>query len=106
MKINGEAIYGSRCIAPYKEGQVVFTQKAGAVYAIYLTNQEGEGLTERVTFKTLKPAPKSKIQLLGARKSLAWATAADGTTTIEIPTAIRQSPPCRHAFVFEFTLAQ
>jgi alpha-L-fucosidase len=106
MKINGEAIYGSRYLAPYKEGPLVFTRKEGAVYAIYLTNQEGEGLPERVTFTTLKPAPKSKIQLLGARKSLAWATAADGTTTIEIPDAIRQSPPCRHAFVFKFTLAQ
>ena len=106
MKINGEAIYGSRCIAPYKEGQVVFTQKGGAVYAIYLTNQEGEGLPERVTFTSLKPARKSKIQLLGAKKPLAWASAVDGSTTIEISAALRQSPPCRHVFVFKFFLAQ
>jgi len=106
MKINGEAIYGSRYIAPYKEGQVVFTQKAGAVYAIYLTNQEGEGLPERVAFTSLKPAPKSKIHLLGVKKPLPWATDAQGVTTIEIPAVIRQSPPCRHAFAFKFTLAQ
>jgi alpha-L-fucosidase len=105
MKINGEAIYGSRCIAPYKEGQVVFTQKGRAVYAIYLTSQEGEGLPERVTFTALKPAPKSKIQLLGAKRPLTWNTAANGSTTIEIPAAIRQSPPCHHAFAFRFTLA-
>ena len=105
MKINGEAIYGSRCLAPYKEGQVDFTRKAGAVYAIYLTNQEGEGLPERVAFKALKPAPKSKIQLLGAKRPLAWTTDASGATLIQIPAAIRQSPPCRHAFVFKFTLA-
>ena len=106
MRINGEAIYGSRCIAPYKEGQVVFTRKEGAVYAICLTNQKKEDLPERVTFTALKPAPKSKLQLLGVRKPLAWTTAADGTTTIEIPTAIRQAPPCSHAFAFRFTQAQ
>jgi alpha-L-fucosidase len=106
MKISGEAIYGTRPIAPYKEGQVVFTRKAGAAYAIYLTNQEGEGLPERVAFAALKPAPNSKIQLLGTKKPLAWATDANGKTAIEIPEALRKTPPCQHAFAFKFTLAQ
>ncbi|MCL5099485.1 MAG: alpha-L-fucosidase, partial [Candidatus Omnitrophica bacterium] len=29
MKVNGEAIYGTRAIAPFKDGQVVFTTKNG-----------------------------------------------------------------------------
>ena len=42
MKVNGEAIYGTRPIAPYAEGKVRFTRaKDGTVYAIYLP-AEGE----------------------------------------------------------------
>ena len=40
MKVNGEAIYGTRPIAPYKDGQVVFTSKGQTVYAIYLTKND------------------------------------------------------------------
>src|SRR5208283_3794243 len=36
MKVNGEAIYATRPIAPYKEGNVSFTRKGGTVYAIYV----------------------------------------------------------------------
>jgi alpha-L-fucosidase len=103
LKVNGEAIYGTRPIAPYKEGQVVFTQKGPSVYALYLASREGEGLPERVVLSALKPVPGSKVYLLGTGKPLAWQTDASGRTTIEVPASARRSPPCPHAFVFKFT---
>jgi alpha-L-fucosidase len=105
LKVNGDAIYGTRPVAPYKEGPVVFTRKGRTVFAVFLTAGEGDGPPERVTLAALRPAPNSRVQLLGVRKPLAWQTAADGRTTIEVPAAVRKSPPCHHAFVFKFTPA-
>jgi alpha-L-fucosidase len=34
MRVNGEAIYGTRPVPPYKDGQTVFTRKGNRVYAI------------------------------------------------------------------------
>jgi hypothetical protein len=105
MKVNGEAIYATRPIAPYKEGQVVFTRKGDTVYAFCLIAQEGEPWPERVGFAGLKPAPHSKVHLLSTRKALSWQTDADGRTTVEIPAGVRKSPPGQHAFALQFTAA-
>ncbi len=74
MKVNSEAIYGTRPIAPYKEDPIVFTQKGRGVYAIYLAPQSGESLPATVSFKSLKPAPGSNVQLLGLDAPLKWRT--------------------------------
>ena len=105
MKVNSQAIYGTRPIAPYKDGQVVFTRKGATVFAIYLTAKEGDPLPSSVSFSALPPVAKSKVQLLGSRKSLNWQTDATGKTTITLPPALVKSPPCQHAFVFKLETA-
>lgn len=102
MKVNSEAIYGTRPIAPYKEGQVAFTKKNNTVYAIYLTNNEREGLSEKVSFSKLKPELGSKVYLLGFKQALEWETAKNGLTTVMVPTKAIKLPPCKHAYVFKF----
>ena len=106
LKINGEAIYGTRPIAPYKEGQIVFTQKGKFVYAIFLPEKDGDGLPGKILFSALQPKPGSKIKLLGSRKSLAWETMANGSTAVEIPRKLILSPPCQHAFSLRFEAIQ
>lgn len=106
LDVNGEAIYGTRAIAPYKDGRVVFTRKGATAYAIYLTAKEGEAMPERIPFGGLAPAPGSKLQLLGFPEGLAWETDAAGRTTVTLPASLVKSPPCRHAFAFKFTPAQ
>jgi alpha-L-fucosidase len=101
LKVNGEAIYGTRPIAPYKEGQVVFTSKGPTVYAIYLTKQDGEGLPEKISFSSRKVSPGSKVTLLGARRALQCSTDGQGQTSIVVPAVLRQSPPCEHAFALK-----
>ena len=102
MNVNGEAIYGTRPVAPYKEGDVAFTRKGKTVCAIYLTRNDGEGMPERISFASLKPAAGSKVRLLGAPKPLPWQTDAAGKTVVEIPASVRATPPCQHAFVLKF----
>ena len=105
MKINSEAIHGSRPIFPYKEGQVAFTHRGETVYATYLTKQEHDSIPERISFSGLKPVRDSKIHLLGVESPLLWRFDDTGKTIIELPASVRQSPPCRHAFVFKFKFA-
>jgi len=106
IHVNGEAIYGTRPIAPYKEGQVVFTRKDKNVYAIYLTEKEGDGLPYRVLFSGVKPKPDSEIYLLGFKQPMKWETLPNGTTMIEIPEVASKMPPCQNAFTFKFQLAE
>jgi alpha-L-fucosidase len=105
MRVNGEAIYGTRPIAPYKEGSVAFTCKGRTIHAIYLPEAEGGGLPERVVLTALRPAAGSTVRMLGVREPLAWSVDDQGRAVIDIPASVRQSPPCRHAFVFQFEKA-
>ena len=86
MNINGDAIYGTRSIAPYKYGKVCFTQKKdGSVYAIYLL-QEGESLPAVIRFAGITPAKKAEITLLGEKQSLSWKQSGDAVE-VKMPAA-------------------
>jgi alpha-L-fucosidase len=102
LKINGDAIYGTRPIAPYKDGEVVFTRKGKDAFAIYLPGKEGEGLPARISFHGLKPKPGSEIRLLSAGEPVSWQVGAGDQTVISIPETVRKAPGCDHAFVFKF----
>jgi alpha-L-fucosidase len=104
LKVNGDAIYGTRPVAPYKDDQVVYTQKGAKAFAIYLPEKEGDGLPDRVFLAGLEPKPGSEIHLLGFKPALPWKVLANGTTAILVPGKVRQSPPCQNAFAFEFQL--
>jgi alpha-L-fucosidase len=103
MKVNGEAIYGTRPIEPFKEADIVFTRRGKTAYAICLAKEENDGPPPRIRFASLKPAAGSQVRLLGLRQSLPWRTDA-GQTTIDVPLPAQRTPPCRHAFVFKFQL--
>ena len=104
MKVNGEAIYGTRAVAPYKNGQVVFTRKGHYVYAIYLTQNEGDPFPDQINFAGLKPKPGTPIHLLGLKKPLSWRTEPSGGTTIDLPSSVQKSPPCLHAIAVKFEM--
>lgn len=103
MDVNGEAIHGTRSIAPYKDGQIVFTRKGAKVFAVYLTEKKGDGLPDTIHFKAFRPKAGSEVRMLGVKSALKWQVAATGgETIIEIPEAVRKSPPCHHAFALVF----
>ncbi len=100
MKVNGDAIYATRPMAPYKEGNICFTQnKNGAVNAIYLAAEDETMLPKTIVLNGITPEAKAKITLLGAKGALKWKTG-KGVTTITIPEKLRKNPPCRHAWTF------
>ncbi len=73
MKVNSEAIYYSRPIAPYKEGKVCFTQlKDGTTYAIYLADENENSLPEKINLQNIVHQLNSKIELLGTNQNIKW----------------------------------
>ena len=105
LAVNGEAIYGTRAIAPYKEGRVCYTRKGNTVHAIYLC-QEGEDVPpKQIVLGKLQPAAGSKVRMLGVAEPLAWRAQGAGAV-IEVPAAVVAKPPCKHAFAVKFQLAK
>ena len=105
MRVNGEAIHGTRPVAPYKEGDVVFTRKGPAVHAITLLKNDGDPFPATLTLKSLRPVAGSEVRMLGVPEPLKWHTGAHSVTMIDVPPAVIAAPPCRHAFVVKFTAA-
>lgn len=100
MRVNGEAIYGTRPLAPYKEGPIAFTRKRETVYAIFLLPEDSSSFPAHVFLTGIPFVPRS-VEMLGAREPLEW-HARDWGFAVEIPLFVRESPPCDHAFTLRF----
>jgi alpha-L-fucosidase len=98
MEINGEAIYATQAVAPYKAGRVCVTQKKdGTLYAIYLADEGESRPPAEISFPALQPSEQAELVMLGTQTKLAWKKAGQGFR-VTIPTALRENPPCRYAW--------
>lgn len=103
MEVNGEAIHGTRAVAPYKEGKVALTRKGETVYAIYLAGEDDDRLPADITLSAIKPRAGSRVELLGSHETLAWQPANAGVT-ITIPQPVRDAINKRYAYVLKIRL--
>ena len=88
MQANGEAIYATRPVAPYRDGKVCFTRgKDGAVYAIYLLDQD-EAVPATIALKNIVPASGTSVRLLGYDTALKWQREGTGAR-VTVPEAVR-----------------
>lgn len=100
MKINNEAIYGTRPIEPYKEGNVCLTQKKdGTVYAICLVEKN---LPSKISLSSIQPEKNTKLTILGRNGALKWKPVGKGLE-VEIPESLQKNPPCDHAWVVKIS---
>ncbi len=97
MEVNGEAIYGTRALPPYKSGQVCLTKKGGAVYAVYLAGDGETAPPERVHVDGFAPVSGARVTMLGVDGDLEWELREEGFT-VTIPAAVREKPPCGDAW--------
>ena len=103
MQINGEAIYNSHPLQPYKEGKICFTQLNNKyVYAIYLAEENENVLPEKLNFKNFIPPSKNKIQLLGTDIKLVGIKK-ENNFIIEFPSNIRNAAPNKNAWTLKFS---
>ena len=100
MKINGEAIYNTHPVQPYKEGNVCFTQlQDGTTYAIYLLDEKDK-VPEKLSLTKFSPSTNATIELLGNKQKLNWQKNNTGFE-IQIPESIRKNPPNEYALTFK-----
>lgn len=104
IDVNGEAIYATRAIAPYKSGQICFTKKKDAktVYAIYLSGENENTLPSEVIVDGITPAQNAKIELVGASGTLKWQKTATGFK-ITVPQKWQNTPPAKEAWAFRIS---
>jgi alpha-L-fucosidase len=97
LKVNGEAIYGTTSWRKFDEGDVRFTAKDGAVYAICLKWPGKE-----LALETPKAKGTPSATLLGSKAALSCRVA-EGKLHIDIPPLSVDEAPCQHAYVVKLT---
>jgi alpha-L-fucosidase len=85
MRQNGKAIYNTRSVKNYHDGNVWFTgNKDGrTVYAFYMLS-EGEKLPAQVSWTGNLPSKKGSIRLVSNGKKLSYKVK-DGQVTVTLP---------------------
>jgi len=94
LRVNGEAIYGTRPWEHYKDGDVRFTRKGDTLYAIALEWPE-----EDLRLTSLAGTAVSKVEMLGLNEAVVWKQ--DDRGVVIQPPARR---PCRYAYTFKISL--
>jgi alpha-L-fucosidase len=103
MKVNSEAIYNSKPIAPYKENNICMTkQDDGTVYFIYLAKEGEDKMPAEIKVTSHKPAKRAKVTLLGYSKKLKWKADGNGFV-VSIPEDVRNNPPVKYAWTIKVT---
>ena len=101
LKLNGEAIYDTRPVAPYEFGDCVFTgTRDGTVYVIVLAKDDRTALPETVAIPAGLAGKAGEVTLLGYGPIHAEKTT-DGQVAVAIPSAARASPPCTIAWTIK-----
>ena len=104
MKINGEAIYKTRPIPPYKSGKTCFTSLPdGTVYLLYLADSSETAIPPFIDVKGFLPLKGSEIELLGRTGFLKWESIGNDFR-IRIPSFCVHHPPCNYAWVFKIKI--
>jgi alpha-L-fucosidase len=103
MKVNGEAIYDTHPIAPYKEGKIRLTQlDNGITYAIFVADTDEKNPPKKIYMYDFHPAKDARLSLLGSNEKLSWRETGDGFE-VDIPQEFQKNPPCQYAWVLKIS---
>jgi alpha-L-fucosidase len=103
MKVNSQAIHGSRPIDFDGETPLLFTKGSdGATYAILLQDEKMPALPNKISIPKNLITQNTQVSLLGTKNSLRSRIAPDGSLDVFFFFFARKKPPCQHAWVFQF----
>lgn len=104
IKVNGEAIYGTRAMAPYKDGKVCISKKGDNNWYVYYLAAEGEKMPAEISMKGITLPAGAMVTVPGSKTVCQWQNGA-GSFTIKVPASLRNSPPSDYVWVFRVELA-
>jgi alpha-L-fucosidase len=102
MKVNGEAIYGTRALAPFKEGKVCISKKGNNTIYIYYLADENEAMPSQIGMASYSLPAGARVEMAGKGTPLKWKKNGNGFT-VTIPGKIRNSPPTKYVWVMKAT---
>ena len=94
LKVNGDAIYGTRVCAPYEAGNLAFTKKADSVYVIARL-EEGETLSRKLFIPWTEEV--GSVTLLADGSDVEFVTSDIGIT-LTLPESLAETNPIAPAF--------
>lgn len=101
ININGEAIYNSEVLAPYKESNICMTsQKNGNSYFLYISEENENKLPNEIIITSHLPKEDAAITLLGNNEELEWKKLETGFKVI-IPENLAENPPCKYVWTIK-----
>ncbi len=100
MKINSEAIYGTRAMAPYKDGKVCINKKNDKTWYIFYMADMGEKMPAEISMKGVTLPAGTRVTMPGSNTPCRWHNSTD-SFTLSIPTALRNRPPSDYVWVFK-----
>lgn len=103
MKSNGEAIYGTKPIAPYQSGKTVFTSKGKYIYAIYLVDENEKELPSTLKIDGISVKKVKGITIIENGIKLKAEVTEKGVE-IGIPEKLRKTRSGCYAIVFRLEL--
>ncbi len=98
LKVNGEAIYGTRIAPPYRVGTFGFTQKNGTVYAIQLIESDDSVIPKQVLIPYTELV--SSVRLLGFEGALPFERTERGIL-VSVPKFEAEKAPLALAFAMK-----
>ncbi|MBV5311972.1 MAG: alpha-L-fucosidase [Prolixibacteraceae bacterium] len=96
LKVNGEAIYGTRIWKTQVEGDARYTSKGNYVYATFL-----KWAGDEFKLKAVKPLEGSTITMLGVPGNLDWTWDEANGLTIKYPRQKARPTLCSYAWSFK-----
>jgi len=102
MKVNGEAIYGTRALAPYKEGKVCISKKGNNTIYIYYMADDNELMPSQIGMSTFSLPAGAKVEMAGTATALKWQKKGNGFI-VAIPGSVRKTPPSKYVWVMKAT---
>ena len=103
LKINGEGIYNSKVLEPFKENNICMTQQEnGDKYFFYLCAENERVMPKEIIIYSHQPQKKVKVSVLGSNISLKWVLMEKGFKII-IPEELRKNPPCKYVWTIKVT---
>ena len=97
LKVNGEAIYGTRMTDPNEDGRIAFTRKGDVTYAL-VRLAEGEKLPERLFIPW--PKPVQRVTMLDVNAPISFFQE-DGGLRVQIPYGMIGADPLAPVFCME-----
>jgi len=101
LDVNGEAIYNSKVLEPYKEANICMTRGTdGSAYFLYMAREDELTLPAEIEITSHQPEKGATVTLLGSPAPLKWKVQGSGIKVL-IPESIRKNPPCKEAWTIK-----